>query len=213
MPVGPYILGFDLGTSAAMSAASGFWPESGKLTSLACYPELPDLQSRGLEDGVKNLYLDCHRRQELIVAGRRVSDISALAREAQDRWGHPAAIVCDSWREAELRDVLEDLHFPPCDFIIRVNGHTDGAEDVRDFRRAILGGQVTPDPSLLLTTAMREARVKGNDSGQFKMAKGTQGGRRANARDDAASAAVLAVAEGHRRLRAPASSMLSHVVV
>ena len=34
---GPFILGVDLGTSAAMSAAAGFWPATGRLESLACF--------------------------------------------------------------------------------------------------------------------------------------------------------------------------------
>ena len=108
------------------------------------------------------------------------------------------AIVADRWREAELRQVLEAVRFPPAVLIIRGQGFRDGGTDVRDFRRAVLGEQVRPSESLLLTAALAEARVVGDPAGNWKLSKSTEGGRRAAARDDAAAAAILAVAEGAR---------------
>ena len=81
----------------------------------------------------------------------------------------------------------------------RGQGFKDGGQDVRDFRAAVLAGRVRPARSLLLNAAMGEARVTGDPAGNWKLAKSTQGGRRANARDDSAAAAILAVAEGFRR--------------
>ena len=75
--------------------------------------------------------------------------------------------------------------------------------DVRDFRRAVLEGKVTPQPSLLLRSAMAEARTVSDPAGNAKLSKGSQGGRRARARDDAAAAAILAVSAGYRRGDAP----------
>ena len=46
---------------------------------------------------------------------------------------------------------------------------------------------------------MSEARAVGDPAGNWKLAKHSQGGRRVLARDDAAAAAVLAVAVGRRR--------------
>ena len=84
---GRWALGLDLGTSAAMSAAAGYWPTTGALEAVACFPELPALRERGLADGVGNLYERMVERDELIVAGRRVSDVSALLAEVRQRWG------------------------------------------------------------------------------------------------------------------------------
>ena len=78
-------------------------------------------------------------------------------------------------------------------------GFKDGAEDVRGFRRAVLEGKVIAAPSLLLTYAMGEARVVMDPSGNAKLAKQSAGGRRLRARDDAAAAAILAVAAGTRQ--------------
>ena len=197
---GEYILGVDLGQSAAMSAAAGYF-YSGHLEAVAVFPELPSLGERGLADGVGRLYLDMAARGELMQAGRRVSDVQALLRLALARWGRPLAVVSDRWREKELRQTLEAARFPMAQLVVRGQGFKDGGQDVRDFRAAVLAGKVMPESSILLTAAMAEARVTGDPAGNWKLSKGRQGGRRAQARDDAAAAAILAVAEGRRRWR------------
>ena len=113
--VGPYTLGIDLGTSAAMSAAAAYWPENGAADCFAVFPRFPDLLERGRADGVDSLYVQCYERGDLLIEGERVSDISALLLEARARWGLPAAIVCDRWREQELREKLEVVKFPVVD--------------------------------------------------------------------------------------------------
>ena len=197
-PVGRYVLALDLGQNAAMSAAAAYWP-SGRLECLAVFPELPALAERGLSDGVGDLYRRMAERGELLQAGRRVSDVRALLGEVLSRWGRPAVIVADRWREAELRQALEAVRFPLADLAVRGQGFYHGGEDVRRFRRACLGGHVRPERSLLLTSALAEARVVGDAAGNWKLSKSAQGGRRQKARDDAAAAAILAVAEGARR--------------
>ena len=198
---GRWALGLDLGTSAAMSAAAGFWPETGALEAVACFPELPDLRERGLADGVGSLYSRMRERGELLIAGRRVSDIGALLREVRERWGFPDLIVCDRWREAELRDALEKAGFPLTALEVRGMGFQDGGADVRDFRAACLADAVQPSRSLLMSAAMSEARVVLDAAGNAKLSKNAQGGRRLRARDDAAAAAILAVAAGYRRAK------------
>ena len=196
---GLWALGLDLGTSTAMSAAAGYWPETGALDCVACFPEIPSLKERGVRDGVGELYEQMHERGELIVKGRRASDIGALLDEVRDEWGFPNVIVCDRWREAELRDALEKAGFPQAALDVRGQGFKDGGEDVRDFRAACMGDMVKPRKSLLMTFAMSEARVISDPAGNAKLAKSSEGGRRARARDDAAAAAILAVAAGYRR--------------
>ena len=197
LPVGGYVMGLDLGTSAAMSAVAAYWA-AGRLDAFAVFPRLPPLAARGLSDGVGAMYVRMAGRGELVVAGERVSDLVAMLTEALARWGPPAAVVCDRWREAELRQALDAAGVPWCAVVVRGQGYRDGGEDVRDFRRAVLGGHVRPVESLLLTAAMSEARVMTDPAGNSKLAKGSEGGRRTRARDDAAAAAILAVAAGWR---------------
>ena len=191
--------GIDLGTNAAQSAVAAFWPETGRLEVLAAFPSEPTFAERGLRDGVGRLYDECARRGELISCGGAAVDVAALLREALQRFGRPAALASDRWRAAELCDALKSAAIPMAALSLRGQGYKDGAEDVRAFRRAIAEGRVTPVKSLLLTAAMGEARVLTDPAGNSKLAKGSEGGRRMRAKDDAAAAAILAVALGVRR--------------
>ena len=109
---GPLVWGVDLGTSAAQSAVASYYPQTGALACLAAFPAEPTLAERGLRDGVGGLYMECHRRGELLTLGQRSSDVSALLRVALDRFGRPSRIVADRWREAELRDALDVAGVP-----------------------------------------------------------------------------------------------------
>ena len=195
---GPCCWGVDLGTSAAQSAVAAFWPETGALRCVAAFPSEPSLAERGLADGVGGLYIECFRRGELLTIGKRVVDIGGLLSVALDRFGRPARIASDRWREAELRDALDKAKIPPATLEARGQGFQDGGADLREFRRSCADGRVTPLPSLLLRSAMAEARAISDPAGNAKLAKSTQGQRRLRARDDAAAAAILAVATGSR---------------
>ena len=211
-PGGAYVLGIDLGGSASMSAAAAYWWQSGRLECFGCFPTIPDLRVRGLQDGVGRLYADMHRRGELVLAGGRVADVAALLGEVLKRWGRPAAIACDRWRINELRDALDAARFPLAALIERGQGFRDGGEDVMDFRTATLRGRVVPVPSLLMRSAMGEARVTMDTAGNAKIAK-YGAGKRTRGRDDAAAAAVLAIAVGERRSRsAPRRRMRTAIV-
>ncbi len=114
-------------------------------------------------------------------------------------------VSCDRYREAELRQALDDVGLR-CAVVFRGQGFRDGSEDVRLFRSAVLGGKVHSPRSLLLRSAIGEARVLRDPSGNEKLAKGSQAGRRVRARDAAAAATILAVAQGCRIAARPARS-------
>ena len=201
---GPVIYGCDLGTSASMSAIAGFFPDTGRLEVLSAFPNEPSLAERGLRDGVGGLYVEGARRGELIQVGGSAVDISELLQAALARFGPPSALAADRWREAELRDALKKSGVPRASLSLRGMGFKDGAEDVRIFRRACLERRVMPVKTLILTSAMSEARVVMDLAGNCKLAKGSEGGRRLRARDDAVAAAILAVSTGSRRAARPA---------
>lgn len=205
---GPLVWGLDLGTSAAQSVIAAYWPQTGALDAVAAFPSRPSLAERGIRDGVAGLYQDMANRGELILTGGNAVDIGGLIAEALARFGRPDALACDRWREAELRDALDRSAVPVAALIVRGQGFRDGGEDVRDFRRACLEGRVVPGQSLLLRNAMSEARVVVDPAGNSKLAKNAEGGRRVRARDDAAAAAILAVAEGYRKGAKPAPRRL-----
>ena len=194
---GEYVLGLDLGGSTAQSAAAAYWPESGRLEGFAVFPEHPDLATRSTNDGSGSLYSECYRRGELLLAGDMVSDVRELLTEALERWGIPQGVVADRFKKAELIGHLNALDFD-VDVVLRGMGYRDGAEDVRGFQLAALDGHLTPVKSLLMRASMSEARLIGDPSGNWKLAKGSEGGRRSRAKDDLVAAAILAVAVGRR---------------
>ena len=193
------VWGVDLGTSAAQSCVAAYWRASGRLECLGAFPSQPGLAERGLRDGVGRLYVECANRGELIHAGEYAVNISELMRAAMERFGPPTAVASDHWREDQLREALKAAGVPLASLELRGMGFKDGAADVRAFTRACLEDKVTPVPSLLLASAMAEARTIIDPAGNAKLCKGTEGGRRLRARDDAAAAAILAVALGNRR--------------
>ena len=190
--------GIDLGTSSAMSAVAAWWP-SGRLEAVGAFPAHPSLPERGLQDGVGRSYLAMLELGELIIAGEHAVDIEALLREAVNRFGAPRAICCDRWREAELRDALKAARIPLAKLELRGMGYKDGGADVEAFRRSVGEGKVIPIRSLLMTSAMSEARCMVDPAGNAKLCKNTEGGRRRRAKDDAAAAGILAVAAGARQ--------------
>lgn len=201
--VGDLSWGIDLGGAKALSAVACYWPQTGRLEVIGAFPEYPDLRLRGLADGVGSRYQIMEERGELLVLGARIPDVSRLLGEALSRWGRPSIISCDRWRAEELKQVLGIINFPLANLSTRGAGWRDGAQDVRRFQSAVLEGRVVPVESLMLRSAIAEARLLGDPAGNFKLAVGSAGGRRSSARDDAAAAAILAVAASERSYRGP----------
>lgn len=202
---GDYVLGIDLGGGVSMSSAAGYWPETGRLEGFACIGAIPNLTERGRADGVGRLYIEMNARNELIPCPGRVPDIAELLYEAKSRWGYPSVILSDRWKCKELADALEACSFPSdIPLIPRGMGFKDGAADLREFKRAVLRNEVTPEKSLLMRAGMKEARIAKDPAGNQKLAKGKQAGRRFRAKDDIVCASILAVAQGVRMRRAEA---------
>ena len=186
----------DLGLLACHRAAGKCWR---RFRTTRHYP------SAGSATALGRLYVDCHERGDLILAGARAVDLDQLLRAALDLFGSPVALAADRWRDAELRDVLDKAGVPPASLISRGQGFKDGAEDVRDFRRACLEGRVTAAPSLLLRYAISPRRASSWTRARtpsWRNRVRVDAGRRA--RDDAAAAAIMAVAAGSRKAAKPA---------
>ena len=113
--------------------------------------------------------------------------------------------MTDTWRLAKLKEVLGNAEFPPTPIECRRHGFLDGSADIREFRDAALDGHLYPAPSLLLRSAIAEARTILDAAGNSKITK-SGAGRRRSARDDAICAAIIAVAVGRRIANRPAAS-------
>ncbi|RAI01197.1 terminase [Acuticoccus sediminis] len=193
---GPCVIGIDLGGSASMSAAAYYWPESHRLETRGWFPSKPSLLDRGQRDGVSDRYVQMHDRDELATLGDQTVPVAPwLAQVLQHVAGeNVVAMVADRFKQAELGEAMDKagVRIP---IIWRGMGFRDGGEDVERFRRAAYDGAVLSMPSLLMRSAIADAVVIRDPAGNAKLAKGRSLGR-----IDAASATVLAVAEGARML-------------
>jgi phage terminase large subunit-like protein len=108
-----------------------------------------------------------------------------------------AAILADRFKQAELGEGMDraGIRAP---IIWRGMGFRDGGEDCERFRRACFDGKVKTRPSLLLRSAFADAVTLRDPANNLKLAKA-----RSTGRIDAASASVLAVAEGARMTGRP----------
>jgi len=191
---GQVVLGIDLGGSASMSAAAFCWPETGRLECLGTFPCKPSLANRGAADGVGTRYVEMQNRGELSTLGEATVPVAAwLAAVMQRIEGeHVAALVADRYKQSELGEAIcrAGIRAP---IVWRGQGFRDGGEDCERFRRACFDGKVKAAPSLLLRSAFADAVTLRDPANNLKLAKA-----RSNGRIDAASASVLAVAEGMR---------------
>ena len=200
-------VGFDLGGSAAMTAAVAVW-ESGRVECFAAFPAVPDLRARGLADKVGDAYTRFEDRGELItLPGRTVSPSGFLGYLRRRLDGaEVAALLADRYRQSELMDALQAARLDwPTRW--RGQGFRDGGEDVRDAQRAILEGGLYTAKNTLLERALAESCLVFDPAGNAKLDK-----RRAGGRIDAAAAFVLGAAAWERAVRAPDSGFSFFVV-
>ena len=193
--VGDYILGIDLGATEAMSAAAGFWPESGRLDGVACFGSEPGTKERRAQGRRRGgVHSTMETRGELVLSPGRISDVQTLLGEVWERWGAPKAIVCDRSSSAELRKALSQLDWPVVALVERGQGFEIGSEDVRGFKAAFLRDPGHSYPLAVAVFGRGERSDGERRSGTTSVT--LQGSRKAaghsTADDDAAAAAILA---------------------
>ena len=117
------------------------------------------------------LYVRAEARGELYQAGELVSDPGELLRLSLELWGRPARIVCDTWKQAKLKEILGNSEFPPTPIEVRRHGFLDGSSaDIREFLgMPLLTGHLFPFPSLILRSAVAEARTVMDAAGNTKL--------------------------------------------
>ena len=200
---GEYVLGLDLSSGYAMSAAAACWPSTGRADILAAFPAIPDLAKRGADARVGDAYDRMARDGDLIICGERTVDLVEFLTLAMARFGGPPGqIACDRWRRAELLDALAALGLPMVNPIWRGQGWKDGGQDVSDFRAAAANRAIAVPRSYALRHAVSKTVTIGDPAGNWKIAKRKSAGfGESSGRDDLAVALVLAAAEAARIAR------------
>ncbi|MEP0322883.1 terminase large subunit domain-containing protein [Bauldia litoralis] len=196
---GSVVIGIDLGGSASMTAAAFYWPQTGRLECRGWFPSQPSLSDRGASDGVGGRYAEMSSRGELSTLGNATVPVAPWLSEVMRHVeGEPiAGLIMDRYKQSELGEAIDraGIRVP---LIWRGFGFRDGNEDCDRFKRACFDGKVKASPSLLLRSAFADAVTLRDPANNMKLAKA-----RSTGRIDAASASVLAVAEGARTLARP----------
>ena len=194
-------IGFDLGGSASMSALVAAW-DNGRLECYGAFPDTPlSLRARGMADGCGNLYERAREAGELWTYSGRVTPAGEFLKDCAERLRGCFVVSCgaDRYRKAEALQALEDAR---TGWQIELRGAgasavADGSHDVRAFQRAVLRREfrINRARSLILTSAITESEIDRDARGNPALSK-----RKANARIDALSAAVIAsgLREKHR---------------
>ena len=192
------VWGVDLGSGSSLSSACAVSPQGwvDSFTHVAVGPD-GSLAERDHADGAEGALVAGGEEGSCAAVSSWHPSAHDLLRECLAKWGRPAALAADRWRLNELRDAAAATVGESVPLIPRANGWKDGAEDVRGFHAA-LPSLAAALPAALLTWAVSGARVIADQSGNARMAKKAEGGRRALHRDDPAAAMILAVGAWHR---------------
>lgn len=192
---GGCVVGFDLGGSSSMTALAVLWTATGRLEVWGAFPDTPDLLERGRADAVGGLYEQMAARGELRTYPGRVTPVADFLRDCADRLAGEWVVAAgaDRYRRAEVETALEDAGL---DWQMEWRGQgasagADGSHDVRAFQRLVLSGRLKVAESLLLRSAVASSELRYDSAGNPALDK-----RKARARIDALSAAVIAAGLG-----------------
>ena len=200
---GKPLVGVDLGGSRSWSAAAAIWP-SGRVESWALAPGVPSLADQEHEDQVPtDTYLELARSGGLSVdAGQHVPHVDRLLARVWS-W-EPAAIVCDSYRAADLSQAVGGR----VRIIERAKAGAESTSNVQALRSRLLDSSagVTLESRALLAAAFAQTNLTVETSGETRVTKM----RARRSRDDSAAALLLAAGEMARR-RSPVVLRAAHI--
>ena len=182
------IVGIDLGSGRAWSAAVAVW-ETGRIEALALAPGIPGIEGQEKRDRVPaGLYQRLVDDGLLTVAdGLRVQPPSMLWELVLGRWGLPVLTILDRFRLADLQDAVG----PGVAIEPRVTRWSDAASDIRALRKGAKDGPLSVEAAsrTLLIASLAAALVKSDDAGNTRLVKRSESN---TARDDVAAALTLA---------------------
>ena len=195
--VGRPIVGVDLGAGRAFSAAVAVW-KSGRIEAVAVAPGIPSIEDQEKRDRVPaGTYQALVDSGTLRVAhGWRVQPVRQLVDAVVESWGTPAAMVCDRFREKDLRDASAGIPIEA-----RVTQWSEASFDIRALRKFCRDGPFSCETVSrgLVASGLAVSTVKNDDAGNSRLIKGKNN----TARDDVPAAWLLAAGAFDRALSKP----------
>ena len=175
---GSCVIGLDAGGSASMTAAAVYWFDVGRLEVFAAFGDTPSLPERGLGDGVADRYKKMADRGELMTFPGRVTPLSEFLAWLGDLLQGETVVrlIADRYRQGEVLDALNKAALPWVVEWRAVGSGPSGSADIRSFQRSVLSGRLRPGESLLLESAIFEARLRYDGNGNPALDKGRSRG-------------------------------------
>lgn len=196
---GPCFVGVDLGGSSSMTAATVYWPDSGRVEVYGAFPATPDLRQRGQQDRVGGLYVRMHRDDNLILLPGVVTPVDQFL-DYLDTQLAGERILCsgaDRYRQKEFIQAMSQAGLTWPVVWRGVGAGADGASDIRAFQDEIREKYAKPTRSLLLEHAIAESAISFDKNRNPSLDKA-----KSKSRVDALQAAVIAFGLGrHYRRR------------
>ena len=191
---GPIFAGTDLGESTSMCAASFYWPDTQRLEVYGAFPDTPNLSQRGQADGVGNLYERMEQEGTLTTFPGEVTPIPEFLAWvfAKVDSANIVSNTADRYREKELGQFFReaDLYNHIQLKFLPVGAGAMGSLSVRTFQRLTISGKLKYVDSLILSSAIRESKIRLEDNRNVALEKARKRGR-----IDVLAAALLAVGE------------------
>lgn len=176
-------LGIDMGGSVSMSAAFAIGLETGIVRMWAAFSSIPDILSRGREDGVNNTYVLMQDRGELSLYPGEVVDAAAFISDVLadlEREGCAVAYLgADRYRKAEFSDALRKAGYR-AEVAWRGTGAgaiADGSNDIRAFQRLVFDRKIAVRESLGMINAIMNSHLEEDVGLNPRLAKNKSRGR------------------------------------
>ena len=188
---GAAIWGIDLGATG-WSAVACVWPESGSVDGFAVTGGgVEGLFEKARQDGQDaDFYALLAQRGELVAVDNPAPTPGQVLSAVLERYPAPIAVVCDRYRQKELRAALVDVGLD-VPIVTRAVGLADATDDCRRFRRAVANQDITHSGgNLAMTYSLSKAKVRTLITGAEVLARHDW-----RTRNDLAAATMLAVAE------------------
>ena len=191
----PVFVGLHLGGGTSMTACAFYWLDAGRLEAYGALPASPDLEQRGENDFVGDMYLNMFERKELFVYPGIATNNALFLNDMMkvvDGWEVVIAI-CDRYQMLDVNQAMSQSDNPWRIDFRGVGRGPDGSADIRGFQHEVLSGHLKSGQSLLMDSAIKESTISRDQNGNPGLDK-----RRSRGRNDVLQAAVLAVGAGFR---------------
>ena len=140
---GPVYIGFDPGENTSFTAATLFWPETGRMEFRTAWPQVPSLQEREKQYNAHTIFTKIHDNGEMVLLGGQLTDNTAfldmLARELQGQ--RIGGFAVDTWKKYQTIENVEGTVFDSVEITWLKNTYGDSpvsqTNQIRTFREYV----------------------------------------------------------------------------